>query len=340
MASRLTILEQQACLIQSQLEEGEETQTHVVVRRTPFRLELAVNEESEIDFKNSRLECALMFDLPAPKEVTLADGAPPLSFVARPSADFKSCQVDMRVNMLTTQANGVRFLIEARLQPLFAADELVKVKLEPSADEALVVWSKPIVVVSKQQQVRNRATGKEPHHVRANKRARTEDLLGTLQEILSSQQEHRDELASLYAAVTKQQRSKSSSAGSTLTSSGAALASSGSAPRSILSLSGALNQLLEVYRNEGTQRQQKLARVTSDADVTSRGLMREVGFVLSADFYVCDVDEIKASFPVSLSSDEDEHLLQRATLLSHGQDDIEYDDPRSAWAPEHAVDDY
>jgi len=321
----LILLDQQSCLVESQVENGENVAIHYVVKRTPFRFQLAMSKDAEMDFKSARLECGLVYDLVDHKPVATADGGTPMSFVARPSSDGRTCEIDVRVFTLTTQANGIRFVLEVRLVG--------------KNGKVLTLLSDPMVVVSKQQQIRNKSLEvngeKEPHHARAKKRARTEDLLGTLEEILNFQAEHKEQLAALTAAVTgKTGASSKRSLASSLVISVPAVPAARATP----SLDEAVAQLLVAYRSEGAQRQHKLARLTGDADVGSRDMLREIGFVLSADLSAAHISELNVPLP----SDRD--LSSRVSPSSEesypGQDGMDYDPEEShaSWTPFQEID--
>lgn len=160
-------------LVEPKVEDGEPVTLHYVVKRTPFPLTFSVPPgQTHLDFFSSALRCRLLFNRPKHDQVDSG-----LSFVARPSPDGLSCVIDVKILVLSSQQQHSSFVVETTLS-------------NPQGD-TVTTLSDPIICVSKQQQIRNQeaiingaAKGVKPP---TKKRVRSEDLLVSLERILSNQ---------------------------------------------------------------------------------------------------------------------------------------------------------
>jgi len=246
----LHLIDQESCFREELVDNGKSVKIHYVVKKTPFVVRLAVSEDAEVNFKTGNLECVLMYEN-SNKQVTVPDGGPSLEFRAHNSEDGLECTLEVRAYLLTTQANGIRFVIAFRLGK--------------TGTLPLTLESHPLVVVSKQQQIRNKEAEaerqREPHNARAKKRVRTEDVYGLLDQILSLQRVQADQLAEL-GLEPPLKRAKIERP-------------------SQLSVDEALSALVAAYRRDamvaGTNRAENLRRLVASQDSETQQELRDIG---------------------------------------------------------------
>jgi len=256
----LILAEQQSCFHEELVDNGKNVQIHYVVKKTPFLVRLQVSKDSAIDFKNGKLECVLRYE-DNDNTVIVPDGGQPLEFVAHTSPDGKECKLELRVYMLTTQANGIRFVAHFKLSKTGVA--------------SYVLESHPMVVVSKQQQIRNKvaeAARQQDPNARAKKRVRQDDLFEMLDMIRETQLEQAQQLSRLVPGYTPALATQ--------------VKSEQSAP---LSVQEALSALVAAYRREfeDTHRADNLHRLVAAADEQTQKDLREIGSSFIPHFEGC-----------------------------------------------------
>lgn len=173
------IIEDQAYLyLETVVKNSESKDVHYIVKQTPFNIRFGLQGRTSLNFKTCALSCTLLYDLPARKPVD-AIGGKPLDYVCHPSLDGKSCVVEFRVKVLTTQHQNNLFVIN--------------VVLEGSNGDRLAVDTHPIKSVSKPEQIRRKLSmqniGEDEQPVSSKKRARGEEVLSTLEALRIGQQQ-------------------------------------------------------------------------------------------------------------------------------------------------------
>lgn len=196
----LTILEQSYLFLETVSKNSECKDVHYIVKQTPFNIRFGLTGNTALNFKTCALSCSLIYDLPNRKQVE-AIGGKPLDYVCHPSPDGKSCTVEFRIKVLTTQHQNNLFLIQ--------------VELESNGGERLAVDTHPIKSVSKPEQIRRRhALAKAEEDVKpvlsSKKRARGEELLTTLEEMKAVQHQQTEMIALLLQQNFQQQQAPSS----------------------------------------------------------------------------------------------------------------------------------
>jgi len=177
-----------------------------------------------------------------------------------PSADGKTCSVQVRIRVLSTQHHGSHFIIRFRL-----AERGV----------ALEVNSQPIKTTSKLDPIRRKIA--EQSGVQApvvevktkTKRARSDQLLESLEEIKETQREQNRMLSSLFYNMATMNPSGQSGFGNVSNSNAQTLES-------------ALERLLVAYNSiDASERPYKLRHVVSSLPEYQE-MLYEVGSVLSS----------------------------------------------------------
>lgn len=294
--STISITKQDACFVDTRIEQGTAVQLHYVVRTTPFALHIA--SSGKRDFNKGALDCQLLLDqedrAPVPKN--------PMSFLARPSQDGRTCVVECRILELSSHAATKTFIIKV-------------VHLDEAGKRAEVV-SKPIVAVAKQQQIRNRMNevnksltrDTEDHSQRVAKRPRSEDVLHMLQKIAETQARHEQLLVERAPAHAQAE----------------------------LTLEAALDAFCRAYHAEDAEeRPHKLRRLVESRSVADREALQTLGSVFSASPAVAtpEGDEAGSSdSDIGLNFPGDSHYAHdsaSAQLLGINKYNVSRKSPRS-----------
>jgi hypothetical protein len=211
------------------------------------------------------LEGELLYDLPTRKEVEAIAGKS-LEYVVHPSVDGMSCSVDFRIKVLTTQHQNNFFIIRAALV---------------SEGERLEVSTNPIKSVSKPEQIRRRLSlqqGKEvkeeekpsfvaPPCTASKKRARSEELLTTLDEMKEVQRQQTEILTILLQKQFQPQPMK--------------VEATSPLPK-CPTIEEALALLIRAYEAEScAERPMKLRKLASSFPIQDKSVMSDIGRVLS-----------------------------------------------------------
>jgi len=264
----LTLLDQSHLFLESVTKNGVTKHVHYIVKQTPFTVRFGLAGQTKVNFKTCRLECELLYDLPTQKEVEAIAGKP-LEYVVHPSSDGMACTVDFRIKVLTTQHQNNFFLIHASLV---------------GDGEHLSISTNPIKSVSKPEQIRRRLslqvkdTEEEkavfpvpiPACPSSKKRARSEELLTTLDEMREAQRQQTEMLTLLLQKQFLQQQFSSQPQ--------TPEPSQPSTP----TIDEALAMLVRAYEAEtSSERPMKLRKLASSFPARDRSLLGEVGKILS-----------------------------------------------------------
>jgi len=179
--------------------------------------------------------------------------------------DGKNCSIQLRVRVLSTQHHGSNFLLKFRLS---------------EGDKIIETFSQPIKTHSKLDPIRRKIaeqTGAKVATTDKKKRARSDELLETLEEIKETQSEQSRMISSLLMALPIIPENR-------------ALPNSELKPTAKLepkieplSLEDAIERLLEAYHKiEEDERPHKLRRIVSSLPTSGhQQTLHEVGYVLS-----------------------------------------------------------
>jgi len=216
-----------------------------------------VASSSSLNFNTSLLSCALCYDLPDRKEVEGVKGLP-VDYLMHPSNDGKTCSVQLRIRVLSTQHHGYHFILRFRL-----AEKGVAIEAN----------SQPIRTTSKLDPIRRKIAEQTGQVVVTSepktktKRARSDQLLESLEEIKETQREQSRLISSLFfnlSAMSQPQMVNSSL-------------------KSQISLESALERLLVAYNSiDVHERPLKLRHIVSSIPAKEyQEMLHEVGSVLS-----------------------------------------------------------
>jgi hypothetical protein len=264
----LILLEQSYLFLESLTKNGGTKHVHYIVKQTPFTARFGLSGRSSVNFKTCRLECELLYDLPTRKEVEAIAGKA-LEYVVHPSPDGMACTVDFRIKVLTTQHQNNFFLIRATLV---------------GDGERLEVATNPIKSVSKPEQIRRRQTLAQqskgcdednemivvpsvsqpaPPVSSSKKRARSEELLSTLEEMKEAQRQQTELLCMLLQKQFQQPVQQAE-------------------PEKVPTIDEALALLVRAYEAETCpERPMKLRKLASSFPSKDKSLLAEVGKILS-----------------------------------------------------------
>jgi len=281
----LQIQQQDSLFVENQSRNGQVQQVHYVVKNTPFHIKLSVAGASSLNFNTSLLSCTLCYDLPDRKEVEGVKGLP-VDYLMHPSADGRSSSVQVRIRVLSTQHHGSHFIIRFRLTEKGVSCE---------------TNSQPIKTTSKLDPIRRKIAesnlssgGKdqtvapaEPKTTKT-KRARSDQLLESLDEIKETQREQNQMLSTLFYNIQTMTNSTAQN-----------LYSPTPKATGSISLESALERLLVAYNSiDPNERPYKLRHVVSSiAEKEYQEMLYEVGSVLSTPLSSPSIGPIVCSSP-------------------------------------------
>jgi len=140
---QLYLVNQTSLLDEKYSKNGIQKNLHVVVKNTPFTFNLSLGGISEqVNFHRFQLEAILLYDFDEPKEVDFVR-LKPLEYRSQANDSGDTCSVEMRIKVLSSQLEDMFFRIR-----FTAYDSVTR-----SSSPTLVVYSEPIKVISKPDQI-------------------------------------------------------------------------------------------------------------------------------------------------------------------------------------------
>eukprot|EP01130_Rhizamoeba_saxonica_P005502 TRINITY_DN2194_c0_g1_i1.p1 TRINITY_DN2194_c0_g1~~TRINITY_DN2194_c0_g1_i1.p1 ORF type:complete len:347 (-),score=44.95 TRINITY_DN2194_c0_g1_i1:32-1024(-) len=191
----MQLVRQQTLYHEEVTKNGITKKVHYIVKNCPFELTIGLatnpaNPNKTYNFKNSRLEASLLYDLPTKNEITLVSSKPMSYEIVSNRGD--ECSVQIRLLVLSNHYEKCNFLIRFRL---FYGVE---------GHEFYELVSEPLKCVSKQAQVKKKIAQQNGtvtatrNNTRRKKRTRSEiDLDNNLSQIMSKLDQHSSVLAQI-----------------------------------------------------------------------------------------------------------------------------------------------
>eukprot|EP01094_Clydonella_sp_ATCC50884_P018053 TRINITY_DN3268_c0_g1_i1.p2 TRINITY_DN3268_c0_g1~~TRINITY_DN3268_c0_g1_i1.p2 ORF type:complete len:348 (-),score=170.29 TRINITY_DN3268_c0_g1_i1:368-1411(-) len=239
---QLCIAKQHSLATEKFVSNGTQKDVHVVVKNSPFFVDMALGHGGISDFANIAVQAKLMFDTEEEREVIFIKRKP-LEFKAQLSDDGKEMTCEIRLKVLSSQLEDMHFRI------LFTAVW----KESRQEIEGMSALSEPIKVVSKPEQVEKIQRGetgvaKQPARPRKRKQS---DYNEALMRIEKEQRQQREMLKRLCAGEAGAGRGAGVSGGDKRAS-----------------LSGAFEHLVACYKTlPPEERPMKIRRVISNTPV-------------------------------------------------------------------------
>lgn len=145
---QLVITEQSSLVLEKIGKNGEHKCVHVVVKNTPFQIDLAFanvgpGDVSAFNFTGINVEAQLVYDCPEQKQVDFVRHTP-IEYKAHIDETGSKLSVEMRIKVLTSQLEDMLFRMRLR-----GVDAVTKQDIP-----GLYAVTEPIKVVSKQDQVK------------------------------------------------------------------------------------------------------------------------------------------------------------------------------------------
>lgn len=285
----LYVSEHNSPFVETVFKNGASKQVNYHIKTSPFSYKLALAPNCGFNFSTGSLQADLFFDLPEPKLVQ-TQKEKPFEYLMYPNDDGRSCAVQFRIHVLSTQNQGMHFKIRIRLAAGAACGS--------ASSKFLEVWTDSIKVVAKLDSIRKKQAEREGANVapRKNKRARSDDLLDSLASIQEQQRQQADLLNSLLV------RMANSPSTSCLSSDTSARNCSVSVPTPLAppssSLETAFQQFLLAYEQvDVEERPRKMRRVCEDLSDDRKKAVSEIGCVFAAYDSKPSVSQVASSAP-------------------------------------------
>jgi len=251
------VVEHNCPFVESITTNGVAKQINYHIKASPFTYKLSLRGDSSFNFSRGSLTAELFFDALEPKPVQQEN---PFEYLMYASDNGKSCSLQFRIHLLSTQNQGMLFKIRVRLT---------------CGQRFVETWTDSIKVVAKLDSIRKKQAEIQGTTLpkKNHKRPRADDLLDTLASIQERQHQQTELLNNLLV------RMNSMSPCSPLPSSPSA--DSDLPSPTPLSLESAFEQFLEVYAqvdpNDRPRKLQKLVHLCPKFQVEAE----ELGCVLA-----------------------------------------------------------
>jgi hypothetical protein len=121
-SSLVTILKQTSPFEERVTRNGIQRDIHVVIKNSPFVVQMGVSRNCEIDLNHIAFEAALLYDTDGEKGVDFVK-LKPIEYKCVPNEAGDQVSVELRIKVLTSQHEGILTLsfscceIEEKLQP-------------------------------------------------------------------------------------------------------------------------------------------------------------------------------------------------------------------------------
>mmetsp|Transcript_17039 Transcript_17039/g.66398 ORF Transcript_17039/g.66398 Transcript_17039/m.66398 type:complete len:362 (+) Transcript_17039:103-1188(+) len=208
-APQLVITEQSSLVLEKIGKNGEHKCVHVVVKNTPFQIDLAFAnvgpaEAATFNFARINVEAQLVYDCPEEKQVDFVRHTP-IEYKAHIDETGTRLSVEMRIKVLTSQLEDMLFKMKLR-----GVDAVTKQDIP-----GLYAVTEPIKVVSKQDQVKRirrqqeaakngeKVTAAAPTRTSGRKRTTTDRLQETLARIEARQEQQETLLRKLAGGASE-----------------------------------------------------------------------------------------------------------------------------------------
>jgi len=151
MLPQLVILEQQSSSEEKISKNGIQKNVHVVIKNSPFHLKIGTaGGMGKLDFNHVGFEGALIYDCDGDKDVDFVR-AKPIEFKSNPADDGRTLDVEIRIKVLTSQHEDMLFKVRIQAYHPVTHEKI----------NGLFIFSSPIKVISKPEQLKKKTTNKE-----------------------------------------------------------------------------------------------------------------------------------------------------------------------------------
>jgi len=188
----LIILSQQSLCTEQIYKNGFQKRVHVVVKNHPFLIQVGMSclltwEERKIDFNLYPLEASLVYDTDSLKEVNFVK-MKPLEFKCHVSENGDQVTMELRPKVLTSQLEDMLFRVK-----LYCIDPVTGKSLR-----GIYIFSEPIKVVSKPEQIKKKKVSKEKIPKDKEKKIKmNQEFIDRLEKIESSCEQQQSLLSTL-----------------------------------------------------------------------------------------------------------------------------------------------
>jgi len=144
----MTILKQTSPFEERVTRNGIQRDIHVVIKNSPFVVQMGVSRNCEIDLNHIAFEAALLYDTDGEKGVDFVK-LKPIEYKCIPNEAGDQVSVELRIKVLTSQHEDMFFKVKIQGQDPVSKQEIPNLK----------VITAPIKVISKPEQLKKRQTG-------------------------------------------------------------------------------------------------------------------------------------------------------------------------------------
>jgi hypothetical protein len=144
----VTIVKQSSPFEERVTRNGIQRDIHVVIKNSPFAVQIAVSRNCEIDLNHIAFEASLLYDTDGEKGVDFVK-LKPIEYKCIPNEAGDQVSVELRIKVLTSQHEDMFFKVKIQGQDPVSKQEIPNLK----------VITSPIKVISKPEQLKKRQPG-------------------------------------------------------------------------------------------------------------------------------------------------------------------------------------
>jgi hypothetical protein len=150
-SSLITILKQTSPFEERVTRNGIQRDIHVVIKNSPFVVQLGVARNCEIDLNHIAFDCSLLYDTEGEKGVDFVK-LKPIEYKCVPNESGDQVSVELRIKVLTSQHEDMFFKVRIQGQDPVTKQDVPNLK----------VVTAPIKVISKPEQLKKRQPAPTP----------------------------------------------------------------------------------------------------------------------------------------------------------------------------------
>lgn len=141
----ITVLKQTSPFEERVTRNGIQRDIHVVIKNSPFIVQIGVSKNCEIDLNHVAFEAALLYDTEGDKGVDFVK-VKPIEYKCVPSEAGDQVAIELRIKVLTSQHEDMFFKVAIQGQDPITKQEIPNMR----------VLTAPIKVISKPEQLKKR----------------------------------------------------------------------------------------------------------------------------------------------------------------------------------------